>query len=203
MRLKHDSTSQDASESMNSPTMRKYSGNHADEEWLKLEYQMCHAGYNSRDAITEDLFAKAVQVFSVFLTVIVAISAFVKVNYQLHVILCVTIGLAGLISKIAILIDLQSASSCKIVLRKRCNEIEDLIEDYNTLNYWAVIRDRKRYPEERMYKNIFSKLKDSKIVVSDIEGDLYINATRTLIFLWFAIVTAMVIYGDKINILAK
>jgi hypothetical protein len=186
-------------------TSSAYSGNSADEEWLKIEYQMCHAGYNSRDAITEDLFAKAVQVFSVFLTVIVAISAFVKINYNLHIFLCIIIGLAGLISMIAILIDLQSASSCKIALRKRCEVIEVMIEDMNTSNYWEVISKRERYLEEKTYKDIISKLKSTAVgtKVSDVEGDLYIYATRTLIGLWLGLVTAMIIYGDKISIISK
>ena len=83
-------------------------------EWLKLDYQMCHAGYNSRDQITEDEFSKLVQVFSIFLTVIVAVNVFVKVNTFLHIVLCIVIGVSGFLSMISFLIDLESASSCKI-----------------------------------------------------------------------------------------
>jgi len=168
-------------------------------DWLRLEYEMCQIGYNSRDVITEDLFAKVIQVFSIFLTVMVAISAFVKISYGLHVFLCAIIGIAGLISKVALLIDLQSASSCKIVLRNRCVQIEDMHNDDNAMHYWKEIAERERYYEEGMYKRIFKKIRSNKIITSDIEGDLYIIATRILIIFWIGIVATMILFGDTFS----
>lgn len=172
-------------------------------EWLKLDYQMCHAGYNSRDQITEDEFSKLVQVFSIFLTVIVAVNVFVKVNTFLHIVLCIVIGVSGFLSMVSFLIDLESASSCKIALRKRCKEIEALISNGNIMQYWLSIESREKYGEEKFLKNLLSKLKSSGIVRSDIERDLYINAARALIILWLFIVISMVVWGSSIELSPK
>lgn len=163
-----------------------------------LDYQMCQNGYNSRDQITEDEFSKLVQVFSVFLTVIVALNVFIKVSTVLHIILCFSIGLSGLLSMVAFLIDLESASSCKIALRKRCEDIELMYKHHNALKYWDSISNRNKYDEEKFLKKLLAGLKKRGVMKSDIEGDLYINASRALILLWITIVISIAIWGNSI-----
>lgn len=168
-------------------------------ELLKIEYQMCHNGYNSRDQMTQDEFSKLVQTFSIFLTVLLAINIFIKVSLLLHVLCSITIGVAGLLSMVAQLLDIESNSSCKVALRKRCTEIEDTISKERVFQYWKVLENRTKYREEELFKGKSGQVRDRE----ETEGDLFINSSRILIVIWLIIVLNMVIWGRSIEFALK
>jgi len=168
-------------------------------ELLKLEYQICHEGYNVRDQITEDEFSKLIQIFSIFLTVIFAFNLFIKIHIILHIMLCIIIGIAGCLSMVALLLDMESASSCKIALRNRCLEIEKQLVGQDIFKYWGVIEKREKYPEERFLKGGSGKKKDRK----ETEGDLFIFSSRILIGIWVVIVFTLAICGNSIELSTK
>ncbi|MBW1796202.1 MAG: hypothetical protein JRJ38_17580 [Deltaproteobacteria bacterium] len=165
------------------------------ENILMIEYQMCHDGYNSRDQITQDEFSKLVQTFSIFFTVLFAINIFVKVNPFLHILIIVIIGIAGLLSMMALFLDIQSSSSCKVALRERCIEIEKTISKEKILCYWDKVEKRSRYPEERFFKRIMSPIAGRR----ESQVDIFINASRALILLWIFILFAVIIWGNSIE----
>jgi len=166
---------------------------------LKLEYELCHSGYNSRDFMTQDEFGKVVQTFSIFLTVLLAISIFVKVSFFLHLLLCVTIGSAGFLAMLAQLLDLESNSSCKVALRKRALEIESQLESSasggDTIQFWSVIEGRKKHKEENLFKGKSAEAKDRE----EVEGDLFITSSRILIVIWLLFVPAIIIWGPSLQ----
>ena len=166
------------------------------ENILMIDYQMCHDGYNSRDQITQDEFSKLVQTFSIFFTVLFAINIFVKVNPFLHILISFIIGIAGLLSMMALFLDIQFSSSCKVALRERCIEIEKTISKKNILCYWDKVEKRFRYPEERFFKRIMRPIAGRM----ESQVDIFINASRALILLWIFIVFAIIIRGNSIEV---
>jgi hypothetical protein len=175
------------------------SGEKANIELLKMEYELCHAGYNSRDFMTQDEFGKVVQSFSIFLTVLLAISIFVKVSFVLHLLLCVTIGTAGLLAMVAQLLDIESNSSCKVALRERSLQIERELESSadggDTIQFWSVIEGRKKHKEENLFKGKSGEAKDRE----EVEGDLFITSSRILIAIWVLFVSAIIIWGSSLQ----
>lgn len=154
------------------------------------EYQMCLNGYNYRDQIVPDEFSKLVQNFSIFLTIILAISVFIEVSQILHIILCVLIGMVGFFSIYAILVDMESNLSCKVALRKRCMEIEETTK----LTYWKTVEQRPKYREEHMFKGSPGGREQPRR-----HGNIFITSARLIIVVWILIVFMTTFFGKLIH----
>jgi small-conductance mechanosensitive channel len=142
-------------------------GNRNSVELLKLEYQECQSGYNNRDRLVPQEFSFVVLIFAG----LTAVLGFLvnTLDYSKWLIATIIIvGLLGLGGLISFLVDIQSNLSCKRALRKRSEEIENLLSPNVTSNenpplcIWRiVIPDRKpyQYCTERWFKSVQRKLK--------------------------------------------
>lgn len=162
-------------------------------ELLKLEYRECQSGYNSRDNMTEDEFCKVVQMFGVFVTILLAFNVFSKIGRFFHCVVCITIGVAGFFCLLSLLISIESNASCNVALRQRCRKIEDRLFDLVgvKLQYWGVIDERKKHIEEKLVKGGLSAIAGSE--VKERERSIFVNTVRLLIFLWTVIVVVVVV----------
>jgi len=163
-------------------------------ELLKLEYRECQAGYNSRDDMTEDEFCKVVQLFWLFVTIILALNVFTTIGRFFHCAVCIIIGVAGLFCLLSLLVSIESNASCNVALRQRCKKIEDRLCDLVgfKLQYWQVIDERDKYLEEELVKGRFgAKVGGEK----ERERSIFVNTVRLLILLWIVIVAVAVVRG--------
>ncbi|UCF00028.1 MAG: hypothetical protein JSV82_02900 [Planctomycetota bacterium] len=169
-------------------------------ELLKLEYQQCQSGYNSRDRLAEDEFCKVIQKFSVFLTILLAFNIFIKISPAFHFWVCVIIGIAGLCCLFSLLVVIESNSGCNVVLRQRCRQIEDRLKELTgfQIQYWQAIEDRIKYLEENIVKGIRDTI--TKRERKEQERSIFVLTIRLLILLWIIIVVAMIIWGRSISI---
>ncbi len=166
-------------------------------EGLKIEYNACHNGYNSRDLITEDEFSKLIQIFSIFITVLLAVNVFIKIDFVLHIILCALIGVAGLVSQVALLIGLASASSCKVALRKRSIQIEKRFSELGiNIKYWKKIEDRPKFWIEKKFKGDKGDKKDR----NETDSYYYVKSGYILIFVWILLVVLIAIFGENLQL---
>lgn len=166
---------------------------------LKLNYQSCMDGYNSRDSLANEAFNNLIHAFIFFLAVIASINIFAKIQPGIHIICCSMIGFAGLTTMVALLIGLESASSSKIALRKNCIEIENKFSDIfhnkvnssdKPLNHWDIIEKRNKYTEETIFKGVSGSQIDGR------EGKaIFILASRIIILIWIMIVFFSILYG--------
>jgi len=178
--------------------MENYAKKNDEIELLKLEYQECQNGYNSRDSIAHDEFFKLIQVFSIFFTILVAFNIFVEISLLFHHLICIVIGLAGTLSLFSILLVIQSNSNCKVALRKRCIEIEKRLQTLVGfhLRYWQVIDGRSKHFEEKIFKGKPGQKRD----IEERERNVFVNAVRIFIVLWLVIVFSMIVWGNSIKL---
>jgi hypothetical protein len=164
---------------------------------LKLEYQQCQSGYNSRDGLAEDEFCKVIQKFSIFLTILLAFNIFIKISPVFHILVCLIIGFAGFFCLFSLLIVIESNSGCNVALRKRCRQIEDRLKELTgfQIQYWQAIEDRSIRREEKIVKGKRAD-RESK----EKERNIFIYTVWLLIVLWIIIVVAMIICGDRITL---
>lgn len=162
---------------------------------ILIEYQECNAGYNSRDVIVQEEFHNIVQVFSVFITIIIAFNAFIKTVPLLHTIFIIIIGLAGYLSILALLIDLQSNLSCKVALRKRAINIEKILSSKYKYKLWTCINKRDKYIEEAMIKGKPGSSKD----IQEPDRNIFIIASRLFIILWLGVVIVSLFWGNHFS----
>ena len=162
-------------------------------ELLLIEYQTCMEGYKYRDQLVQEEFSNLVQKFSIFLTLLLAINIFSTTSHFFYVLIVFVIGVVGCTSMIALLIDMQSCLSCKVVLRNRCAEIEADIGNESIFQYWKVLETRDKYFEERLYKGYHTKEKSIN------HGNVFINTCRIIIILWIVIFSAMIYYSGNRN----
>lgn len=168
-------------------------------ELLKLEYRECQNGYNSRDKMAEDEFCKVIQVFSVFLTILVAFSVFAKVGWYSNCAVCLLIGVTGLMCLVSLLVVIESNSSCKVALRKRCGKIRERLQALVgfKLSYWDAIEQRARHWEEKKIKGALGVTADKDR--TEAEQNIFVTAVRLLIFLWMVIVIAAVLRPELLR----
>jgi len=167
---------------------------------LLIEYEQCNEGYNSRDLIAEDEFSKLIQSFFAFLALLLAINILAAMNNYLRIFLCLVIGILGFISFLSFLLDMEGASSCKVALRRRALEIEDIFSQGNTPILWKSIEFRyPKFFEERVLKQKSGEKKEKK-TEKETEGDLFIIGGRIFIALWIIILIIIIVLGDAINL---
>ncbi len=157
---------------------------------LKLDYQSCLNGYSYRDQLVADNFFKLVQVFSIFLTILLGILIFAKVHVMLHILLCIVLGLSGLIAMYSLLIDIASTSSSKIAIRKRSLEIEKKIGN-GVIEYWDTIEKRKKYNIEIFLKGKSGQKKDRE----EKESAVFLYVSKILMSIYILIILFMIYYG--------
>jgi len=167
-------------------------------ELLKLEYQQCQSGYNSRDSLAEDEFCKVIQKFSIFLTILLAFNIFIKISPEFHFWVCIIIGVAGFCCLCSLLVVIESNSGCNVALRQRCRQIEDRLKELTgfQIQYWQAIEKRYKPREERIVKELWGTRADSE----ETERNMFVFTVRLLMGLWIMIVVAMIIWGGRISL---
>jgi len=167
---------------------------------LKLEYQQCQSGYNSRDALAEDEFCKVIQKFSIFLTILLAFNIFIKISPEFHFLVCVIIGVAGFFCLFSLLVVIESNSGCNVALRQRCRQIEERLKVLTgfQIQYWQAIEERPKRLEENIVKGIGDVI--TRRERKEQERSIFIWTVRLLMGLWIMIVVAMIIWGRQISI---
>jgi hypothetical protein len=166
---------------------------------LLIEYEQCNQGYNSRDVIAGDEFSKLIESFFYFLALLLAINVLSTMNNYLRIFFCSMMGILGFISFLSLLLDIEGASSCKVALRHRALEIEDIFSHSNTPLLWKSIEDRSKFFEERGLKKK-SEAEKKKKTEKETEGDLFIMGGRIFIALWIIIVIVISILGGTIKL---
>ena len=150
-------------------------------EKLKLEYQYAFEGYKYRDTLIPSEFNQIIQTFLFFNTIMAAFTHFAtQEHFNSFVALLILIGMTGGISIFALLLDIESNLSCKVVMRQRCEEIEKELETFGiNPNYWETVKHREKYLFEKMIKGspgvseLFKK-----------HGDFIVIASRFLLTIW-------------------
>ena len=161
-------------------------------ELLKVEYKECNTGYNYRDNMIHQEFVSIIRIFSFFITLIIAFNTFIETVPFLHFSFIIIIGIAGFLSLFSMILDIQSNSSCNIVLRKRATEIEEMLSEESIFVQWSSILNRKKYFEERLIKGMSGSAKDSK----EPERNIFITASRFFIIIWLAVVIVAIGWGN-------
>jgi hypothetical protein len=165
----------------------------ADLDALILEYRECNTSYNARDNLVQGQFHKIAQTFSIFVTLLLAFRVFINADLAFRLIFLLTMGFTGLLSLVAIMSDLQSNASCKIAIRRRARQIEDLLFPDREFGLWRTIEGRGKYPEERIIKRIIQGRRASLSDSNEPEKGVFVVAARLVILLYILIVVAVAI----------
>ena len=181
---------------------------------LILEYKECNNGYNNRDLIIQDEFAKLITIFGV-LTGFITVFNSVFGHSDFLLFFNLFLGGFGIISLGAIFIDLEANVSCRKALRDRCNEIELELKqgEKDILKIWTkeygVIDSRSRFPGEIITKktskildlisNYLISNKSDRNTIVEASSDLYIWSGKILFFLWIILIIVVIFTGDDIN----
>ena len=95
---------------------------------------------------------------------------------------------------------MASASSCKVALRRRSIEIENLLrKDEKVLRFWEEIENRPKFRIEEMFKGKTGREKDRE----ETEGGLFVKSAFIMITVWIALVVLMAIFGQSIQLITK
>jgi hypothetical protein len=162
---------------------------------LLFEYEQCNEGYNSRDLIAADEFSKLTQIFFVFLTLLLTTNILASIDNFLRVFFVLVIGTLGFISFLSLLLDMEGAVSCKVALRRRAFEIEDLIAQSGSPVLWKTIEER----DLRFIEELTLKKREWKKKEKETEGLLFVLGGRLFIFLWIIIVITVLVWGNVIS----
>jgi len=173
---------------------------------ILFEYNACLDGYNSRDKMANELFYKLIHSFQMFLIIIAFTSALVSQLEKYHWFCCLIIGAIGFLSMFSLLLGLESVSSCKVALRKRCITLElelSKMLDGNHPQYWRSIHERKKYLEEGIIKGQLTDKFDTCLFQHDTNEikeakGIFIWAARIIIFCWVGIVIYVAFWGPTI-----
>jgi hypothetical protein len=159
-----------------------------------FEYGACLDGYNSRDKMAYELFYKIIQSFQIFLLIIAFTSKLFCPLNEYYRYCCLTIGAIGFLSMFSLLLGLESCSSAKIALRKRCIVLDEVLSKMpggTHPQYWDTIRKRNKYLEEGIIKG---QPTDNPNEIKEAKG-IFIWAARIIIFCWVGIVIYMAFCG--------
>ncbi|GMV31868.1 MAG: hypothetical protein AMXMBFR59_39930 [Rhodanobacteraceae bacterium] len=174
---------------------------------LLEEYKLCHAGYLTRDQMAQDEFTRIIRLFSLLLTMVVALNVLVRISTVLSAVLTLLIGVTGLFAMFAMLVDLQSTSSAKICLRQRSLEIEGEIGDDATFKLWRCVDTRTKFREERMIKGHETEARAADQAANqhardrrEPESDWFINVARAVLVVWLMTFSALALYGDDLQL---
>jgi hypothetical protein len=95
----------------------------------------------------------------------------------------------------SLLLGLESCSSAKIALRKRCIDLDEVLSKMPGGKYplyWDSIRKRNKYLEEGIIKG---QPTDNPKEIKEAKG-IFIWAARIIIFCWVGIVIYMAFWGQ-------
>lgn len=151
--------------------------------------------------MTQDEFSKIVTLFGVLGSILIIFNS-INISSIVSNGINIVIWLLGLISLLALLLDLESNASCKVALRNRSKIIEDLLTNdcTKTLMIWrCVIPNRNKFCEESIFKSSKKTDGENKDPKVENEVDLFIWGSRIIILMWFFSVLFVIIYGDKIQ----
>lgn len=156
-------------------------------ELLKLEYQQCQNGYNSRDRMVEDEFCKVVELFLFLVATLFLFDRFATVSQLSHCAGCAILGIAGLFCLFSLLVSMESNASCNVALRERCRQIEEHLHELVgfQLRYWQTIDQRAKHLEERLIKGTWGATVARER--GERERNIFINTVRLVIALWIII----------------
>ncbi len=184
---------------------------------LKLEYEQCNAGYNSRDSLVQDGFAKIVQNFNIFIVILFGFNVLITTDQTLRVILLIIIGIAGFLTLFSQTVDLESNVTCKVVLRSRATQIEEIIEgdfssediwndipnkkssELQNVRQWHLILERKKLREEEIIKGEGETVKDKKKEMHENESISYVTVSRIFYLLWVVMVGISIFAGELLQ----
>ena len=184
---------------------------------LKLEYEQCNAGYNSRDGLVLDGFAKIVQNFNIYMVILFAFNKLITTDPTLRVILLILLGVAGFLTLFAQTVDLESNMTCKVVLRSRATQIEEIIEgnlsaeeiwddipkkkaaDLQNVRQWHLILERRKFLEEEKVKGEGETVKHILKEMHENESISYITVFRIFYILWSVMVGISIFAGDLLK----
>jgi len=121
---------------------------------LMFEYARCNDGYNVRDHIVGDDFAKAIQAFSFLFALLVGVNSLAQIEPLLRVAASAVLIVVGLTALVSYLLDIEGASSVKVALRQRMTQIEAEFAPFRVPQMWHMIDERQRYREERWLKKV-------------------------------------------------
>ena len=152
-------------------------------EFQKFEYTALLTGYHSRDETMPRTFYYMIQVFSFFYVLLLGAKFITHENEILSIIIYIIFSIAGFISLLSFVLDMQGASSGKNALRERCTKLEKKMGK-NAPQYWESIAHRKKYFIENMFKPY---TKDG-VRELRIGGFGYLKASISLLILWILIV---------------
>jgi uncharacterized integral membrane protein len=180
--------------------------------FLMKKYEIYIEGYNYRDKMVNDIFFRIIQVFQLFLIIIVISTNLVETNSGCYSIICyIIIGFVGFLTMGSLLLTLQSLSSGKAEIRKQCRNIEDTIsklcpieayletsilapeEKANApnLKYWDAIQKRDKYKwEKSKFINKFEQ-----------KNTFRINISKVIIGIWILIILIVIINHPDLTLI--
>jgi len=172
-----------------------------DEILLRLEYAECQTGYNSRDKIVPDEARYVAFIFGALTAILIFANDVLSGHPTWFRIVASGTGVMGFVLLLGFLTDIQSNLTCKRALRKRSEEIENLLSPVeNTadpkppLSIWRyVIPKRAKYWGESRLKNIFPW------VTPEGEGNHFVVATWAAIVIWIALIVACLVIGPGLK----
>lgn len=151
--------------------------------------------------MTQDEFSKIVTLFGVLGSILIIFNS-ININGLLSIVVNIIIGILGLISLFALLLDMESNASCKEALRERSQEIEDALtnNDKTLLKIWrCVIPERDMFREEECIKAKKEKNREEGDRKVEREVDWFIRASRIIIILWVILVLFIIHFGKQIQ----
>ncbi len=165
-------------------------GDNLDDQLWLVEYQQAHEGYRSRDALIPREFSHMFTIFMLLMTLMAASKAFITFDRGFTAVVMLLLGLAGLVGLFAFLIDIEANASCKIALRKKCDELE-VKHGRGTLEHCRVLATRQMYFEEELYKR--------RVLGMDVRSvaDLFVVAARLILVLWIVLVIVVIFWGQS------
>jgi hypothetical protein len=143
-----------------------------------------------------ELFYKIIQSFQIFLIIIAFTSKLVcQLDKYYYWFCCLIIGAIGFLSMFSLLLGLESCSSAKIALRKRCIDLDEELSKMpggKHPQYWDSIRKRNKYLEEGIIKGQYT---NNPKEIKEAKG-IFIWAARIIIFFWVGIVIYIAFWGQ-------
>jgi len=190
-------------------------------ELLKLEYQECQTGYNNRDKLVPQELSYIVVLFGGLITVIgLLVTKFYNIDAFILRLIISIIGACGFIGLLGLLIDLESSASCKRALRKRSEDIEELLSPSknqcsNIISHipkWrklvALLKRSKRYqssdstddiPPLCIWRNVIPTREKYKLerLMKIRKTNYFVMAGTFLLVLWIVIVSIIAVYAPR------
>jgi len=120
----------------------------------ELAYKASLDGYNSRDAMIQSGFAHLVNVFFIFVVLMVAQAVFGtdKAPAKLSLTLTFILAIVGFGALIGLLVALEATTSCKGKLRELGEILEEELQMDQAESYWKAILRREKCRLEKLVK---------------------------------------------------